>query len=57
MVSQIGKPITQPQLVDIKLKNQSADGKQVESLVNEKLFEMPLMWKKIFNNHSVTQSF
>lgn len=53
IVSQIGKPITRPQLVDIKLKNQSADGKQVEALVNEKLFEMPLMWKKMINHNKV----
>lgn len=54
IVSQIGKPITQPQFIDIKLKNQSADKKQVEALVNEKLGEMPQMWKKIIGHKNIT---
>lgn len=49
MVSQIGKPITQPQLLNIKLKDQKTDNNQIEKLVNEKLSEMPSLWKKLIH--------
>ncbi len=53
IVSQIGKPITQPQLLDIRLKNQSADEKQIKALVSEKLFEIPALWKRIITHNNV----
>lgn len=49
IVSQIGKPITQPQLVNIKLKNKSIDKKQIADFATEKLNELPYYWKKIIN--------
>lgn len=52
IVSQIGKPVNQPQLLDIRLKNQSADEKVIEALVNEKLSEMPDLWKRLINRNS-----
>jgi S-adenosylmethionine synthetase len=57
IVSQIGKPISQPQLIDIKLKNRLVDEKQIEAFVNEKLLEIPLMWKSIIHHTGVLQSF
>lgn len=47
IVSQIGKPITQPQLLNIKLKNQNADNSQIEKLAKEKLSGMSGLWKKL----------
>jgi S-adenosylmethionine synthetase len=47
MVSQIGKPITQPQLLHVRLKNQNADNKQIELLANEKLSQMSSLWKRL----------
>lgn len=49
IVSQIGKPITQPQLLNIKLKNQNAGNNQIELLAKEKLSEMSLLWKKLLH--------
>jgi len=49
IVSQIGKPITQPQLLNIKLKNIAADHKRIAAFVTEKLNELPHYWKKIIN--------
>lgn len=49
IVSQIGKPITQPQLLNIRLKNQNTDDRQIETLVNEMLSEMPSLWKKLIH--------
>ena len=47
IVSQIGKPITQPQLLNIKLKNQNADNSQIEKLAKEKLSGISGLWKKL----------
>lgn len=49
IVSQIGKPITQPQLLNIKLKNQNADNSQIEKLAKEKLSETLSLWKKLLH--------
>lgn len=51
IVSQIGKPITQPQLLNIKLKNSSVDERQIDRLATEKLNELPLYWKKIIHQN------
>lgn len=48
IVSQIGKPITQPQLVNIKLRNRQATQKHVEDLVYELLEDLPDFWKKTY---------
>jgi S-adenosylmethionine synthetase len=47
LVSQIGKPITKPQYLHIKLKNINVDFKRIENLCQEKLEEIPFIWKKI----------
>lgn len=49
IVSQIGKPITQPQLLHIKLKNGSAGRKSIEDLAAANLNELPYYWKKIIS--------
>lgn len=47
IVSQIGKPITKPQLLDIRVKNQLVSDKQIEDLASQKLVEITSLWKKI----------
>lgn len=49
IVSQIGKPITQPQFLHIKLKNQSANNTLIENLAIEKLAETPRLWEKLIS--------
>jgi S-adenosylmethionine synthetase len=48
IVSQIGKPINEPQLVHIKLKN-GGDKKRIEDLVKEKLNSLPEYWRRIID--------
>ncbi|MCE9538493.1 MAG: methionine adenosyltransferase [Bacteroidetes bacterium] len=48
IVSQIGKPINEPQLIHIKLKN-AADKKRIEGLVKEKLNSLSEYWRKIMD--------
>ncbi|WP_145670307.1 methionine adenosyltransferase [Chitinophaga polysaccharea] len=50
IVSQIGKPINQPQLLDIRLKNQSAHNTAIEEFVQAKLDCLPTLWKIIINS-------
>ncbi|MFO7719691.1 MAG: methionine adenosyltransferase [Gillisia sp.] len=47
IVSQIGKPIDEPQLLHIKLKNIKSNPEKIKDLVMEHLKELPLYWKKI----------
>lgn len=47
IVSQIGKPINEPQLLHIKLKNIKDDPEKIKVLVLEQLKELPQYWKKI----------
>lgn len=47
IVSQIGKPITEPQLLDIRLKRPGADTETIRAFARERLGEMPGMWRKI----------
>ncbi|NIP31515.1 MAG: methionine adenosyltransferase [Candidatus Dadabacteria bacterium] len=49
IVSQIGKPINDPQLLHIQLKNMGVNKKQVADLAKEKLSEIPNFWKSIIN--------
>ncbi|OFY86687.1 MAG: S-adenosylmethionine synthase [Bacteroidetes bacterium RIFCSPLOWO2_12_FULL_35_15] len=49
IVSQIGKPINDPQLLHIKLKNIDVDKKLIEDLANEKLSRLSQYWKRIIN--------
>ncbi|MES2286062.1 MAG: methionine adenosyltransferase [Bacteroidota bacterium] len=48
IVSQIGKPINEPQLIHIKLKN-AGDKKRIEDLVKEKLNSLSEYWKIIID--------
>ncbi len=47
IVSQIGKPITKPQLLDIRAKNQLISDRQIHDLAIRKLNEITSLWKKI----------
>ncbi|MFC2147785.1 methionine adenosyltransferase [Bacteroidota bacterium] len=49
IVSQIGKPINEPQLMHFKLKNISVDKEQIEDLAKEKLIGLNKYWKRIIN--------
>ena len=47
IVSQIGKPIDEPQLLHFQLKNKNADNKTIESFAKEKLKELSKYWDRI----------
>ncbi len=54
MVSQIGKPITEPQLFEAKVRTKSGNLSQglkdeVKSTLNESLSELPDIWKRFLN--------
>lgn len=49
IVSQIGKPINEPQLLHFKLKNGIANKEQIKTLAKEKLSELNTYWKRIIN--------
>jgi S-adenosylmethionine synthetase len=49
IVSQIGKPINDPLVVDIQIKGQESDRNAISLIAEEMLGEMPNMWKKIIN--------
>ncbi len=46
IVSQIGKPINQPQVLDIRVKNTNEESR-IKRLAEELLQEMPEIWKKV----------
>ena len=47
IVSQIGHPITQPQVLDIQLKNQSAETKTIREFALQQLAVMPQLWRTL----------
>jgi len=47
LVSQIGKPINEPQLLHFQLKNRKVAKKRIEELAREKLTELSDYWKRI----------
>ena len=47
IVSQIGKPINEPQLVHIKLAKSKSDPEKIRDLVMDEMKELPQYWKKI----------
>ena len=47
IVSQIGKPINQPLVLDIQLKEQNSDAVVIKRIAEEMLGEMPNMWKRM----------
>lgn len=49
IVSQIGKPINKPLVLDVQLKEQNSDTAVIKQIAEEMLGEMPNMWKKIIN--------
>jgi len=49
IVSQIVKPINEPQLMHFKLKNIRVDKEQIEDLAKEKLIGLNKYWKRIIN--------
>ena len=46
IVSQIGKPINEPLVLDIQVKGKDFNGKAIRRIAEEMLDEMPYMWKK-----------
>lgn len=52
IVSQIGKSITKPQLLDIRVKNQLVSDKQIQDLATQKLNEITSLWKKIIDSET-----
>lgn len=52
LVSQIGKPITEPQVADLKVRSGLGDAEVkriVEDVVEEELKGLPFLWKKVIN--------
>lgn len=47
IVSQIGKPISQPQILDIQTKGQTVEKKLIRNAAEEMLKSLPMFWKKI----------
>ena len=47
IVSQIGNPINDPQLLHLQLKNKHVNNRIIEDLAHEKLSELPDYWKRI----------
>lgn len=49
IVSQIGRPITEPQLLDIRVNRSLVDTGRIEQLARLKLEEIPTLWKQIIS--------
>ena len=49
IVSQIGKPINKPLVLDIQVKGKDFNGKAIRQIAEEMLDEMPYMWKRILD--------
>lgn len=47
LVSQIGKPVNEPQVLDIKVSPEGADVKSIMDTASRMLVDMPGMWKDI----------
>ncbi len=47
IVSQIGKPIDNPQILHFQLKNRKVEKKEIETLAREKLNDLSDYWKRI----------
>lgn len=47
IASQIGKPINEPQILDIRVRGKDVDLASIERLAEEALSEMPRMWKRV----------
>ncbi|NIP30752.1 MAG: methionine adenosyltransferase [Candidatus Dadabacteria bacterium] len=53
LVSQIGKPLNEPQIIDIKVKEIQVDDIIIENTAKEMLDDMPYMWKKILEQQYI----
>lgn len=47
IVSQIGKPINEPQLIHVRLRDQHGSDEQIRNLSRQMLGELPALWKKL----------
>jgi len=47
IASEIGKPINQPQVLDIRVKGKKIDNEAIRIIAEEMLDEMPNLWKKV----------
>ncbi len=54
IVSQIGRPITEPQLLEIQLKNPTAPPSTIEQLVQANLSQLPQLWSKIISSNYIS---
>lgn len=50
VVSQIGKPIDEPQILHLRLQNRQAEVRQIETLARERLAGIASFWKTIVNS-------
>lgn len=50
IASQIGKPINQPQVLDIRVRGKSPDREAIRGLADEMLSEMPNLWKRVLED-------
>lgn len=57
IVSQIGKPITKPQLLDIRVKNQLVSDRHIHDLAIRKLSEITSLWKKITSSETTFEPY
>lgn len=49
IVSQIGKPVNEPQLLQFRLKNQKVDEQTIRSFAMKELETLPAFWKRLLN--------
>lgn len=47
IASEIGKPINQPQVLDIRVKGKKIDNEAIRIIAEEMLDEMPNLWKSV----------
>ncbi|MGI9534077.1 MAG: methionine adenosyltransferase, partial [Thermodesulfobacteriota bacterium] len=47
VVSQIGKPINQPQILEIRIKDQTSKEAVITDMAREMIQSMPVLWKKV----------
>ncbi len=50
IVAQIGKPIDQPQLLHLNLRNIKSTKKKIKDLASDWLSKLPVYWKRIISN-------
>ncbi len=54
LASEIGKPINQPRVLDIKIKGVKVDINTIKTIANEMLDEIPNLWKRVIKGEYQT---